>query len=213
MLLRLLFVLALQWLPISAQVLFNQPTGGQVINGGVPFIVSVTDSFTAPFFSQMTNFSLLLFAGTYSSPVRSHHLLRRLRTKSCLGHALCLESFQHFSLHCIEQYHLPSLHWALCNLNLLPRYQRLHSRQHFYLSHLFLPTFHSPEYDRRYLSHSLGSSHNTNLLALGHRRNKHPRNSDKQSWPYGHVRSYHFQQQRARSRRNGRVCRSIKFWL
>lgn len=69
MLLNLLFVLAVQWLPISAQVYFNQPTAGEVINGGVPFIVSVTDSYTAPYFSQMTNFSLVLCAGTYSSPV------------------------------------------------------------------------------------------------------------------------------------------------
>jgi hypothetical protein len=67
--LNLLFVLALQWLPISAQIYFNKPTAGEVINGGVPFVVSVADSYTAPYFSQMTKFSLLLCAGTYSSPV------------------------------------------------------------------------------------------------------------------------------------------------
>jgi hypothetical protein len=69
--LKLLVVSSLQWLPISAQVLFHQPTAGEIINGGVPFIVSSTDSFTAPYFSQMTYFSLLLLAGTYSSPVSS----------------------------------------------------------------------------------------------------------------------------------------------
>jgi hypothetical protein len=69
MLLNVLIVLTLQWLPISAQVYFSQPTAGEVIDGGVPFVVSVTDSYTAPYFSQMTNFSLLLLAGTYSSPV------------------------------------------------------------------------------------------------------------------------------------------------
>lgn len=69
--LKLLFVSSLQWLRISAQVLFHQPTAGEIINGGVPFIVASTDSFTAPYFSQMTCFSLLLLAGTYSSPVSS----------------------------------------------------------------------------------------------------------------------------------------------
>ena len=57
------------WLPISGQVYFNQPTAGEIINGGEPFAVSVTESYSAPYFSQMTNFSLLLLAGTYSSPV------------------------------------------------------------------------------------------------------------------------------------------------
>ncbi|PMD35521.1 hypothetical protein L207DRAFT_587822 [Hyaloscypha variabilis F] len=69
MLSKLLFFSSLQWLPTAAQVYFNQPTAGEIINGGVPFIVSCTDSYTAPYFSQMTNFSLLLLAGTYSSPV------------------------------------------------------------------------------------------------------------------------------------------------
>jgi hypothetical protein len=69
--LKLLFVSSLLWLPISAQVHFNHPTAGEIINGGVPFIVSCTDAFTAPYFSQMTYFSLLLLAGTYSSPVSS----------------------------------------------------------------------------------------------------------------------------------------------
>jgi hypothetical protein len=68
MLLKLLFVSSLQWLPISAQVYFSKPTAGEIINGGVPFIVSCTDSYTAPYFSQMTNFSLLLLAGSYASP-------------------------------------------------------------------------------------------------------------------------------------------------
>jgi hypothetical protein len=67
--LKLLFVSSLQWLLISAQVYFHQPTAGEIINGGVPFIVASTDSFTAPYFTQMTYFSLLLLAGTYSSPV------------------------------------------------------------------------------------------------------------------------------------------------
>ncbi len=67
--LKLLFVSSLQWLLISAQVYFHQPTAGEIINGGVPFIVASTDSFSAPYFSQMTYFSLLLLAGTYSSPV------------------------------------------------------------------------------------------------------------------------------------------------
>ena len=76
MLSKLLFFSSLQWLPTAAQVYFNQPTAGEIINGGVPFIVSCTDSYTAPYFSQMTNFSLLLLAGTYSSPVSKipHHL-------------------------------------------------------------------------------------------------------------------------------------------
>ncbi|KAE9380523.1 hypothetical protein N431DRAFT_459453 [Stipitochalara longipes BDJ] len=69
MLLLLLFVSSFQWLPITAQVYFSQPTAGEIIDGGVPFIVSCTDSYTAPYFSQMTNFSLLLLVGTYSSPV------------------------------------------------------------------------------------------------------------------------------------------------
>jgi hypothetical protein len=69
MLLQLLFVSSLQWILIRAQVYFSQPTAGEIINGGVPFIVSCMDSYTAPYFSQMTNFSLLLLAGTYSSPV------------------------------------------------------------------------------------------------------------------------------------------------
>lgn len=69
MLLKKLFVSSLQWLPISAQVYFSQPTAGEIIDGGVPFIVSCTDSYSAPYFSQMTNFSLLLLAGTYASPV------------------------------------------------------------------------------------------------------------------------------------------------
>ncbi|CZR52211.1 uncharacterized protein PAC_02088 [Phialocephala subalpina] len=37
--------------------------------GGVPFIVSVYDSLSLPYFGQMTNFSLLLLAGTYPSPL------------------------------------------------------------------------------------------------------------------------------------------------
>jgi len=66
---RALLVFVMLWLPISGQVYFNQPTAGEIINGGVPFAVSVTESYSAPYFSQMTNFSLLLLAGTYSSPV------------------------------------------------------------------------------------------------------------------------------------------------
>jgi hypothetical protein len=66
---RFLLVFALQWSPISAQVYFTQPSAGEVIMGGVPFIVSIPDSYSAPYFSQMTKFSLLLLAGNYSSPV------------------------------------------------------------------------------------------------------------------------------------------------
>jgi len=69
MLLKLLFVSSLQWLLVTAQVYFSQPIAGEIINGGVPFIVSCLDSYSAPYFSQMTNFSLLLLAGNYSSPV------------------------------------------------------------------------------------------------------------------------------------------------
>jgi hypothetical protein len=67
---RFLLVLVLQWSPfVSSQVYFTQPSAGEIIMGGVPFIVSLPDSYSAPYFSQMTNFSLLLLAGNYSSPV------------------------------------------------------------------------------------------------------------------------------------------------
>ncbi|KAH7346466.1 hypothetical protein BKA65DRAFT_551371 [Rhexocercosporidium sp. MPI-PUGE-AT-0058] len=67
--LELLFlVVAVQFLPGSAQVSFSRPTEGEVILGDVPFILTVAESTSAPFLSQMTNFSLLLLAGSYTSP-------------------------------------------------------------------------------------------------------------------------------------------------
>jgi hypothetical protein len=61
--------LLLQCHPSFAQVYFSQPEGEEVIMGGVPFIVSVYESFTAPYFSQMTDFNLLLYSGSNASPV------------------------------------------------------------------------------------------------------------------------------------------------
>ncbi len=69
MLLEIGFVVVLQCLSVSAQVYFSQPVAGEIIMGGVPFIVSVYESYSVPYFGQMTNFSLLLFAGSYHSPV------------------------------------------------------------------------------------------------------------------------------------------------
>ncbi len=67
--LEIWFIVALQCLPGSAQVYFGHPVAGDVIDGNVPFLLTVTEPIMAPFFSQMTNFSLFLFAGSYSSPV------------------------------------------------------------------------------------------------------------------------------------------------
>jgi len=68
--LELLFlVVAVQLFLVSAQVSFSHPTEGEVISGDVPFVLNVAESTSAPYFSQMTNFSLYLLAGTYSSPV------------------------------------------------------------------------------------------------------------------------------------------------
>ncbi|KAG4434498.1 hypothetical protein IFR05_010003 [Cadophora sp. M221] len=53
----------------AAQVVFSRPTEGEVISGDVPFVLTVAESTSAPFFSQMTNFSLYLLAGSYSSPI------------------------------------------------------------------------------------------------------------------------------------------------
>ena len=39
--------------------------------GGIPFIVSVYESLTAPYFSQMTDMNLLLLSGSNTSPVSS----------------------------------------------------------------------------------------------------------------------------------------------
>ncbi|KAE8453190.1 hypothetical protein EG329_011257 [Mollisiaceae sp. DMI_Dod_QoI] len=69
MLLGIGFVVVLQCLSVSAQVYFSQPVAGEIIMGGVPFIVSVYESYSVPYFGQMTNFSLLLFAGSYHSPL------------------------------------------------------------------------------------------------------------------------------------------------
>jgi hypothetical protein len=66
---KFLLAFVLQWSLVLSQVYFTQPSAGEIIMGGVPFIVSLPDSFSAPYFSQMTNFSLLLLAGNYSSPV------------------------------------------------------------------------------------------------------------------------------------------------
>jgi hypothetical protein len=71
---RCLLVFVLKWSPVSAQVYWTQPSAGEIIMGGVPFIMSVPDSYSAPYFSQMTNFSLLLLAGNYSSPVSTLYL-------------------------------------------------------------------------------------------------------------------------------------------
>jgi hypothetical protein len=71
---RFLLVFVLQWSPVFSQVYFAQPSAGEIIMGGVPFIVSLPDSYSAPYFSQMTNFSLLLLAGNYSSPVSTLYL-------------------------------------------------------------------------------------------------------------------------------------------
>ncbi|KAL2069595.1 hypothetical protein VTL71DRAFT_14274 [Oculimacula yallundae] len=65
-----LLVVAVQFfLPLSAQVVFSHPAQGEVISGNVPFVLRVSESTSAPFFSQMTNFSLFLMAGSYSSPI------------------------------------------------------------------------------------------------------------------------------------------------
>ncbi|KAL5318732.1 hypothetical protein ACEPPN_013796 [Leptodophora sp. 'Broadleaf-Isolate-01'] len=60
---------AVHFVPGSAQVLFSRPKQGEVISGDVPFVLTVAESTSAPFFSQMTNFSLYLLAGSYSSPI------------------------------------------------------------------------------------------------------------------------------------------------
>jgi hypothetical protein len=39
--------------------------------GGIPFIVTVYESLTAPYFSQMTDMNLLLLSGSNTSPVSS----------------------------------------------------------------------------------------------------------------------------------------------
>ncbi|CZS96608.1 hypothetical protein WAI453_010046 [Rhynchosporium graminicola] len=62
-------VIAAQWLPVSAQVVFSRPAQGDVISGNVPFVLTVSESTSAPFFNQMTNFSLYLMAGSFSSPI------------------------------------------------------------------------------------------------------------------------------------------------
>ncbi|KAK0120037.1 hypothetical protein ONS95_011451 [Cadophora gregata] len=66
---QLLFLVAGRLFLVSAQVLFSQPTEGEVMSGGVPFVLNVAESTSAPYFSQMTNFSLYLLAGSYSSPI------------------------------------------------------------------------------------------------------------------------------------------------
>lgn len=65
----LFLVFAVEFFPVPAQVLFSRPAQGEVISGDVPFILTVKESTSAPYFSQMTNFSLYLLAGSYSSPV------------------------------------------------------------------------------------------------------------------------------------------------
>ncbi|PVH87667.1 hypothetical protein DL98DRAFT_581675 [Cadophora sp. DSE1049] len=65
----LFLVVAVQLFLVSAQVLFSHPTEGEVISGDVPFVLNVAESTSAPYFSQMTNFSLYLLAGSYSSPI------------------------------------------------------------------------------------------------------------------------------------------------
>jgi hypothetical protein len=54
-----------------AQVYFSQPNpvAEEVIMGGVPFIVSVAEPLSAPYFTQMADFNLLLYTGNISSPV------------------------------------------------------------------------------------------------------------------------------------------------
>lgn len=66
---KILFLGGLQCLPIYAQITFSSPSTGQVISGGAPFTVACGDSLAAPYFSQMSNFSIALFAGSYSSLV------------------------------------------------------------------------------------------------------------------------------------------------
>jgi hypothetical protein len=68
-LLSLLFCSILRCSYASAQVYFSQPTTEEVIMGGVPFIVTMYESLTAPYFSQMTDFNLLLQAGNNTNPV------------------------------------------------------------------------------------------------------------------------------------------------
>jgi hypothetical protein len=128
MLLKLLFIFSLQWLPIAGQVYFSQPTAGEIINGGVPFIVSCQDSYTAPYFNQMTNFSLLLLAGTYSSPVCPFQAIPESYIDFTPGYTLCMEPIPHFSLYGLQQHHIPAFNWSFSNFSLLSWHQRLHSR-------------------------------------------------------------------------------------
>ena len=67
----LFFVLsfAAQCVPIRGQVYFEQPTAGEVVTAGMPFIVRPYDSVTAPYFSQMDQFDLLLLSGNETAPV------------------------------------------------------------------------------------------------------------------------------------------------
>lgn len=64
-----------------AQVYFSQPSAvsEEVIMGGVPFIVSVYEPLSVPYFTQMTDFNLLLYAGNTTSPVspnsKAHYTL------------------------------------------------------------------------------------------------------------------------------------------
>lgn len=67
--LSLFLAFALQWGNGAAQVYFTHPAANEVVMAGVPYTVSFPDSVSAPYFHQMTDFSLLVFAGSYSNPV------------------------------------------------------------------------------------------------------------------------------------------------
>ena len=67
----LLFSVLLQCYSSLAQVYFSQPTSEEIIVGGMPFIVKVYESLTAPYFSQMSDMNLLLLSGSNTSPVSS----------------------------------------------------------------------------------------------------------------------------------------------
>lgn len=67
--LKLLLGIVLPLRGTVAQLLFDQPEGGEVVNGGSTLVVRTAESVTAPYLFQMTQFELLLLSGNASCAV------------------------------------------------------------------------------------------------------------------------------------------------
>jgi hypothetical protein len=187
---KFLLIFVLQLRPIIAQLYFTKPSAGEVIMGGVPFTVSVPDSLSAPYFSQMTNFSLLLLAGNYSSPVstlrlpqiplsyskwfhEAHDLLKyhpNFRTNIFPQvNALRLESLQYITFYSLQFHYFPTLDRTKLNI-LLSRHIWLPLPEHVHLSNLLLISFHPTKHDRSLICFTSHAYHNNAIHIILHLR-------------------------------------------